>query len=59
MSLTPDQKKRIDDLLAEAAKKTRTAAGQEAPKAIRAIGDKMAASKKPFWRKLVGFFRGL
>ena len=59
MSLTTEQKKRIDDLLAEAAKKARTAAGQEAPKLVKAVGDKMAASKKPFWRKLVGWFRGL
>lgn len=26
--------------------------------AVKALGDKMARAKRPFWRKVVAFFRG-
>lgn len=29
-----------------------------AKKGIEALGDKMERAKRPFWRKLVAFFRG-
>lgn len=57
MSLSPEQRQKIDVLLADAAKKARIAAGQETKTLVKKVGDKMAAAKKPFWRKLVGFFR--
>lgn len=37
--------------------KLKAEAEKAAPKLVEKLGDKMAASKKPFWRKLVAFFR--
>jgi hypothetical protein len=52
--LTPEQRAQIDRLLNEAVERQARAAGRSA---VQALGDKMAAAKKPFWRRLVGFFR--
>ena len=49
--MTRDQKDRLKDL-------GKDVAADAAKHAVKALGDKMAKAKRPFWRKLVAFFRG-
>jgi hypothetical protein len=48
------------DKIASAGKDAATAAilGAVVKPAIHALGDKMETAKRPFWRRLVRFFRG-
>lgn len=49
----------MNKLVKEGLKETGAEVGKAVGKTVlKAIGDKMATAKRPFWRKLVGFFRG-